>query len=918
MEKWYNLSAEETLKKVNSDRKGLSTEEAQKRLSSGEKNVIENKKKQSAIALFLSQFIDLMTLLLIGAAAVSGAIAAITKDSGDLVDTFIIVFIIFLNAIVGFIQQYKADKAIEKLRKMSEVEAKTYRDGRLVTIASSQLTVGDVIELSAGDVVPADCRILDAENFACDESSLTGENHAAVKTRATLYGTKPLGDRKNMCYSSSFVARGRAVCVVVEVGKNSEIGVIAQSISAEKPPMSPLEKSLDVLGRVISISVIAVAILVFICSVIDGQTGLLASFMSAVAIAVAAIPEGLPAVVTIALALAVSRMVKRGALIRKLHAVETMGCAQVICTDKTGTLTENRMTVREIATPKYCFYRADGEKKEKGFLAKNGMAAADSEDIRRMIEIAVLCNNAQLPQERDKKSLFHPQKTEHAQGDPTEISLLEMAETAHFSTGKISREFSRIFEIPFDSQRKRMSVAVRNRQGDRWLFSKGAPDYLLELCSHYLEDGQIRLLTPSVRKKIQAQNEKMAHKALRVLGFAYKAEPEEPEQAESDLIFVGLAGMIDPPRREAYQAVQTCKQAGIQTVMITGDHVDTASAIARDLKILDANGRVLTGRELDRMTDDQLERELDQIRVFARVAPAHKLRIVKAFKRKGRVVAMTGDGVNDAPAIKEADIGVAMGNGTDVTKEAASVVLLDNSFATLVSAIEEGRVIYKNIRKFIRYLLSCNIGEIVTMFFGMLMGMPVVLLPIQILIVNLVTDGLPAIALGLEPAEKDIMRKPPRKKKEGIFSDGLLSTIVFRGALIGLTTLSVFTSFYHSTQNLVVARTGALATLVITQLIHVFECKREDVGIFKMNLLNNWKLVAAVAFSAFILVLSIYLPICNLLFQTAPLSGSQMVEIAVYCAAVPILSSVVIPFKHQRRKQKEREKFSFPFPASEQ
>lgn len=885
---------------------GLSSAEAEKRLAKYGENILSHKKAVHPARIFAGQFKDFMVMILLGATVISVLM-------GEAVEALTIVLIVLVNAVLGFLQEYKTEKTLEALKNMAAPTAKVIRDGQKIEIPAMDVVPGDLLVLAAGDRVPADAQIVEATLLQADEAMLSGESHPVNKTDLPQDGTQETF-RKDMVYMGTIITKGRGKAVVSGTGMTTQMGQIAGMLDTIETERTPLQEKLGSLGKYIGIGCLLICAIVTVTGIVRGEP-VFDMLLTGISLAVAAIPEGLPAVVTIALALAVSRMVKRGALIRKLHAVETMGCAQVICTDKTGTLTENRMTVQEIATPKYCFYRADGE---KGFLAKNGMAAADSEDIRRMIEIAVLCNNAQLPQERDKKSLFHPQKTEHAQGDPTEISLLEMAETAHFSTGKISREFSRIFEIPFDSQRKRMSVAVRNRQGDRWLFSKGAPDYLLELCSHYLEDGQIRLLTPSVRKKIQAQNEKMAHKALRVLGFAYKAEPEEPEQAESDLIFVGLAGMIDPPRREAYQAVQTCKQAGIQTVMITGDHVDTASAIARDLKILDANGRVLTGRELDRMTDDQLEQELDQIRVFARVAPAHKLRIVKAFKRKGRVVAMTGDGVNDAPAIKEADIGVAMGNGTDVTKEAASVVLLDNSFATLVSAIEEGRVIYKNIRKFIRYLLSCNIGEIVTMFFGMLMGMPVVLLPIQILIVNLVTDGLPAIALGLEPAEKDIMRKPPRKKKEGIFSDGLLSTIVFRGALIGLTTLSVFTSFYHSTQNLVVARTGALATLVITQLIHVFECKREDVGIFKMNLLNNWKLVAAVAFSAFILMLSIYLPICNLLFQTAPLSGSQMGEIAVYCAAVPILSSVVIPFKHQRRKQKEREKFSFPFPASEQ
>lgn len=885
---------------------GLSSAEAEKRLAKYGENILSHKKAVHPARIFAGQFKDFMVMILLGATVISVLM-------GEAVEALTIVLIVLVNAVLGFLQEYKTEKTLEALKNMAAPTAKVIRDGQEIEIPAADVVPGDLLVLAAGDRVPADAQIVEATLLQADEAMLSGESHPVNKTDLPQDGTQETF-RKDMVYMGTIITKGRGKAVVSGTGMTTQMGQIAGMLDTIETERTPLQEKLGSLGKYIGIGCLLICAIVTVTGIVRGEP-VFDMLLTGISLAVAAIPEGLPAVVTIALALAVSRMVKRGALIRKLHAVETMGCAQVICTDKTGTLTENRMTVQEIATPKYCFYRADGE---KGFLAKNGMAAADSEDIRRMIEIAVLCNNAQLPQERDKKSLFHPQKTEHAQGDPTEISLLEMAETAYFSTGKISREFSRIFEIPFDSQRKRMSVAVRNRQGDRWLFSKGAPDYLLELCSHYLEDGQIRLLTPSVRKKIQAQNEKMAHKALRVLGFAYKAEPEEPEQAESDLIFVGLAGMIDPPRREAYQAVQTCKQAGIQTVMITGDHVDTASAIARDLKILDANGRVLTGRELDRMTDDQLEQELDQIRVFARVAPAHKLRIVKAFKRKGRVVAMTGDGVNDAPAIKEADIGVAMGNGTDVTKEAASVVLLDNSFATLVSAIEEGRVIYKNIRKFIRYLLSCNIGEIVTMFFGMLMGMPVVLLPIQILIVNLVTDGLPAIALGLEPAEKDIMRKPPRKKKEGIFSDGLLSTIVFRGALIGLTTLSVFTSFYHSTQNLVVARTGALATLVITQLIHVFECKREDVGIFKMNLLNNWKLVAAVAFSAFILMLSIYLPICNLLFQTAPLSGSQMGEIVVYCAAVPILSSVVIPFKHQRRKQKEREKFSFPFPASEQ
>ena len=894
------------MSRENSVFSGLSSAEAEKRLAKHGENILSHKKAVHPARIFAGQFKDFMVMILLGATVISVLM-------GEAVEALTIVVIVLVNALLGFLQEYKTEKTLEALKNMAAPTAKVIRDGNEMEIPAVDVVPGDLLVLSAGDRVSADARLVEAILLQADEAMLSGESHPVNKTDLPQDKTQD-SFRKDMVYMGTTITKGRGKAVVSGTGMTTQMGQIAGMLDTIETERTPLQEKLGSLGKYIGIGCLLICAVVTVTGIIRGEP-VFDMLLTGISLAVAAIPEGLPAVVTIALALAVSRMVKRGALIRKLHAVETMGCAQVICTDKTGTLTENRMTVQEIATPKYHLYLEVSKGKEIGFFSENGENAADLDDIRQLTEIAVLCNNTQLPQEKEEKGLFRTSKVEAVQGDPTESALLVMAESAHFSTVKIMREFSRTFEIPFDSQRKRMSVIVRNRQGDRWIFSKGAPDYMLELCSYYLENGQVKLLTPSIRKKIQSQNEEMARKALRVLGFAYQSEPEESERAESDLIFVGLAGMIDPPRQEAYQAVQTCKKAGIQTVMITGDHVSTASAIARDLKILDTNGRVLTGKELDQMTDVQLDRELDQVRVFARVAPAHKLRIVKAFKKKGRVVAMTGDGVNDAPAIKESDIGVAMGNGTDVTKEAASVVLLDSSFATLVSAIEEGRVIYKNIRKFIRYLLSCNIGEIVTMFLGMLMGMPVVLLPIQILIVNLVTDGLPAIALGLEPAEKDIMQKPPRKKQEGIFSDGLLSTIVFRGILIGLTTLAVFTSFYHSSQNLVVARTGALATLVITQLIHVFECKREEVGIFKINLLDNWKLVAAVAFSTLILALSIHLPIFNLLFQTAPLTWRQMGEIALYCAAVPILSSIAISFKHKKRKDRKQEEISFQLPV---
>lgn len=880
---------------------GLSTAEAEKRLAKYGENLLSHKNSVHPAKIFAGQFKDFMVMILLGATIVSVLM-------GEAVEALTIVVIVLVNATLGFLQEYKTEKTLEALKNMAAPSAKVIRDGIQKEVPAAETVPGDVLVLEAGDRVAADAQIIEAVLLQADEAMLSGESHPVSKTQQ-LQEDGDTGFRKDMVYMGTTITKGRGMAVVSETGMKTQMGQIAGMLDTIETERTPLQEKLGSLGKYIGIGCLLICAIVTITGIVRGEP-IFDMLLTGISLAVAAIPEGLPAVVTIALALAVSRMVKRGALIRKLHAVETMGCAQVICTDKTGTLTENRMTVQEIATPGYHFYLDGSGKGERCFLSKNHAVAADCEDIKRLIEIAVLCNNSKLSPHEGRESQI-------VQGDPTESALLTMTENAGFSISKALREFSRTFEIPFDSQRKRMSVVVRSRQGDRWLFSKGAPDYLLELCSYYLENGEVKLLNASIRKKIQMQNEEMAHKALRVLSFAYKSEPEESEQAEKDLVFVGLAGMIDPPRPEAYQAVQTCKKAGIQTVMITGDHMATASAIAKDLKILEPGGRVITGAELDKMTDAQLDRDLDQIRVFARVAPAHKLRIVKAFKKKGRVVAMTGDGVNDAPAIKEADIGVAMGNGTDVTKEAASVVLLDSSFATLVSAIEEGRVIYKNIRKFIRYLLSCNIGEIVTMFFGMLMGMPVVLLPIQILIVNLVTDGLPAIALGLEPAEKDIMHKPPRKRQEGIFSDGLLSTIVFRGILIGFTTLAVFTSFYRSSGDLTVARTGALATLVITQLIHVFECKREEEGIFKINLLDNWKLVAAVLFSAFILILSVNLPICNLLFQTTPLTLAQMGQIAAYCAAVPVLSSMLISYQHRRKKEKQQEEIRFPFPLGE-
>lgn len=559
------------MSRENSVFSGLSSVEAEKRLAKHGENILSHKKAVHPARIFAGQFKDFMVMILLGATVISVLM-------GEAVEALTIVVIVLVNALLGFLQEYKTEKTLEALKNMAAPTAKVIRDGNEMEIPAVDVVPGDLLVLSAGDRVPADARLVEAILLQADEAMLSGESHPVNKTDLPQDKTQD-SFRKDMVYMGTTITKGRGKAVVSGTGMTTQMGQIAGMLDTIETERTPLQEKLGSLGKYIGIGCLLICAVVTVTGIIRGEP-VFDMLLTGISLAVAAIPEGLPAVVTIALALAVSRMVKRGALIRKLHAVETMGCAQVICTDKTGTLTENRMTVQEIATPKYHLYLEVSKGKEIGFFSENGENAADLDDIRQLTEIAVLCNNTQLPQEKEEKGLFRTSKVEAVQGDPTESALLVMAESAHFSTVKIMREFSRTFEIPFDSQRKRMSVIVRNRQGDRWIFSKGAPDYMLELCSYYLENGQVKLLTPSIRKKIQSQNEEMARKALRVLGFAYQSEPEESERAESDLIFVGLAGMIDPPRQEAYQAVQTCKKAGIQTVMITGDHVSTASAIA--------------------------------------------------------------------------------------------------------------------------------------------------------------------------------------------------------------------------------------------------------------------------------------------------------------------------------------------------
>ncbi|WP_343252415.1 cation-translocating P-type ATPase [Ligaoa zhengdingensis] len=873
---------------------GLTTQQASKRLFEFGENVLESGKRHSAMKMFLGQFKDLMVIILLIATVLS-------VFMGEAVEALTIVLIVLVNAILGFLQEYRTEKTLDALKEMAAPHAKVIRDGKKTELPAIELVPGDLILLEAGDRVPADAQVIEQSALQADEAMLSGES-LPVEKKADQNFEHPSREHDTMVFMGTNIVKGRCKAIVLDTGMRTEMGKIAGLLTGIEEEPTPLQQKLDGMSKYLAFGCLAICAIVAVTGILRGEP-IFDMILTGISLAVAAIPEGLPAVVTIALALAVKRMLGRNALIRKLHAVETMGCAGVICSDKTGTLTENRMTVKELYTAqRQVNITGNGAEKAGELICKgSSVGVAAQPDIRLLLDIAVMCNNASLEQESEDLFALHKSKAQwKVAGEPTEAALLIMAAKANVTQKSAAVSYTRVEELPFDSSRKCMSVVVQDRGGSRYLLTKGAPDIILEKCSQYQDDREQKPLLSTVRFSVEDANERMAKKALRVLAFAYRELGPGEEPREEGLTFVGLAGMIDPPRKETYEAVRKCRRAGIRTVMITGDHKLTASAIASELGILRHNDQVLTGKEIDRMSDGEFEAAVGKTAVFARVSPEHKLRIVRALKKQGNIVAMTGDGVNDAPAVKEADIGVAMGEGgTDVTKEASSVILLDDNFATLVAAIEEGRVIYRNIRKFIRYLLSCNIGEVITMFAGMLMGMPVILLPIQILLINLATDGLPAIALGLEPADKDVMDVKPRSKNESIFSGGLLSTILFRGCLIGLTTVAVFSNFMREFGDLDLARTGAFATLVITQLIHVFECKSEEHGLFGINPLNNKKLILAVLVSAGVLWAAIYLPFLNGIFRTVPLGWHHLATMAVYIMFAPILSSILILSKRR-------------------
>ena len=841
--------------------RGLSTKEAEKRQKTYGLNEISHKKKTSPIIIFLSQFNDFIVWVLIAATVISGLM-------GDTADAITILIIVVANAIMGFIQEYKTEKSLEALKELAAPTCKVIRDGVLKVINSIEITIGDLVILEAGDRIPADGTFIEASGVMVDESLLTGESVGVSKDSKK---------GKNQGFMGTTILKGRGALLIDGIGMNTEMGKIANLLDNIEEEKSPLRERLDSLGKILVALCLVICGVVTILGILRGNE-ITEMFLLGVSLAVAAIPEGLAAIVTVALALGVSRMLKKNALVRKLPAVETLGCTSVICSDKTGTLTQNKMTVKEIYMNGK-IYNLDKD---------------ELNNYSTIMKALIYCNdcNYDFNVKNIDKALY---------GDPTETALVK----AFFNDVSALKAFiansNRVFDIPFDSTRKMMSVIVR--EGAKEVcYMKGAPERVIERCTHILENGTIKPLTAQKKRQVASYIEAMSNRALRCIAAAYKETGlVKSDNLEKDLIFLGVAGSIDPPRLEVRDAVLKCKLAGIQPVMITGDHKNTALAIAKSINICNTDDQAITGEEIEKISDEDLVKKVKNVRVFARVSPHHKLRIVKAFKKQNNIVAMTGDGVNDAPAIKEADIGIAMGiSGTDVTKEAASMVLMDDNFATIVSAVEEGRIIYDNIRKFIRYLLSCNLGEVLTMFLASIFYLPNPLTPIQILFVNLATDGLPAIALGVDPPDKDIMMQQPREKGESIFARGLWSKIVIRGCLIGICTLLSFMTGRLYGMDLATCRTLALITLVMSQLLHVFECRSERHSIFEIKIFTNPYLVGAVLFSMAMVCSILYVPFLADVFNTVPLGIGQWAIVLFYSGVIFIINSIYLFIKSKK------------------
>ncbi len=859
---------------------GLTEQEAAVRLAQYGKNTLAKERKAQPVRIFLRQFSDVTVLILIAAAVISAALR-------EYADAVTIAVIVVLNAVLGFVQEYRTEQTLAALTRMTAPTAAVRRNGKLIRIPAEELVPGDIILAEAGDRVPADAVILECAKLSAEESILTGESLPAKKRACPQPDgeiTNEIG-RADLLYAGTAVLRGTACARVIATGKQTQMGQISAMISDIGDGETPLQKRLAELGRTVAVICLIVCVLVAGAGILRGEP-FFDMLMTGITIAIAAIPEGLPATVTIALALAVRRMLKRNALVNRLHAVETLGCTSVICTDKTGTVTENKMTVQELCTASERYEIGGTGWQVSGTLTQHGSPVRihAQSPLMPLLRCAVLCSHAEIRRAPDADEW-------EISGDPTEAALLVAAAKCRVTRDVFSR-VQTVSELPFESETRSMTVFCRVPEHEGLLaMSKGALDVILGSCRYFRENGHDVPLTAAKRAEITAAADEMGADALRVLAFAER-ENASSGQMPADMVFLGLTGMMDPPREQAKRAIADCVRAGIRVVMLTGDHVKTAAAVAQKAGI-PHGGAAMTGAELDALSDSELDAVLERCAVFARVTPAHKLRLVRAFQRKGKIVTMTGDGVNDAPAVKEADIGVAMGkNGTDVTRQAADVVLLDDRFDTLAAAVREGRTVYANIRKFVRYLLACNIGEVLTMFAGMLMGMPMVLLPTQILLVNLMTDGLPAIALGLEPPAPDTMRKPPRRADESFFSGGLLSKIVFRGIFIAISTLGSFTAVLRLTGDVSAARTGALVTLIFSQLLHVFECKSETGTLFSVPYFSNGRLILAVLTSAAVTAAAMLVPALRTVFSTVMLPLPALAA-ALGCAfAVPLAAAL--------------------------
>lgn len=873
----YSQSREEAVQTLGTDpARGLNQRECQRRLEQYGKNELRPAKRRGLPARFFSQFQDLMVLILLAAAAVSFAVSWVRGD-GEYVDSLIILAIVVCNAVIGTVQEVRADRAIQALKKLSSPHAWVIREGRRQRVESSQLVPGDLVVLQAGDLVPADLRLLKSAELKIEESALTGESVPAEKDAgARCPQNAPLGERKNMAFASTGVASGAGVGVVAATGMDTAMGRIAHMLEHEQSPQTPLQQRLKRMGKVMGVGVVLICAVIFLLGLFQ-QRPPLEMFMIAISLGVAAIPEGLTAVVTIVLAMGIKRMAQKRAIVRHLPAVETLGSTQVICSDKTGTLTQNKMTV-------VAFSSARGEER------------LDSPAAQFALELATLCSDAQ-------------EVGEKITGDPTETAFLRACKRGK---GELEGCYPRVGEIPFTSARKRMTTAHRLPEGGFRLIAKGAPDVLIARCTQLLQGGEIRPLTGAMKAKLLSDNSRLAERALRVLAVAYRdvsALPSDDRESESQLIFCGLIAMEDPPRPGVKEAVAQCKRAGILPVMITGDHAATALAIGQRLGIAESSSQVMTGPELDRLDDGALSKKVFQYRIFARVSPEHKVKLVRAFQQRGMVVAMTGDGVNDAPALKAADIGCAMGkNGTEVAQSAADMVLTDDDFSTIVAAVREGRGIYQNIRKTVHFLLSCNIGEILVVFVAFLLRAPTPLLAIQLLWVNLVTDSFPALALGADPIQGDVMEQPPHKREEGVFSGGVGFAVAVEGCLVGALALLAYTIgrafFDYDPAAPAIGRTMAFCVLSLSQLVHSLNMRSEH-SVLKLGLLSNRKLVAACGFCAFLMVSVVLFPPLSALFQTTALTALQwLVVAALSLCPLLVVEGEKLLWEHLPRKKK--------------